>query len=552
MPFDFRVCISPLNVFSISENTANISCVLLLVGFFIPFVEKSTLTYSCLVYVRPHDTAVSVYAMKSLLNVVRAQPHLFVTQTASCQLPQGSLSPGIASLGELLSRHEVSISGGVFENSLTKAMAARRNYFEVLLTVLSWTMVSTFADAASQSTETLEQLELLQVTSVELLTALFRACNLVLQQEQTSSSASYIRTLLQICVFHRYYLLCLTKSMVPTILKKPHGLLEEGSSSPAISASQKAFQSLLLEMAEVVIELEGRCDEIVGKDATSMTGNEVGPVHALYECKAVDLLSNVQNSTIAVYRLALQPVFQVAVAHALDCHYLTSVHCQWLSMLNRSVGWLGPALGPLITTAVTRVSKWLLYLASVRSNSDAQEIEALLADVPPLYLPSVLRGFSSLLHYALLGIKPVEVYSNPVTPSTSSTSITPMSTNTPSSPTSTSWHLILPFGSSSHTQPAKDDFQLAEHLQPVRDGILQNLPNIVQALLDVWSVWRLSSSQKVEIQAYFPAMWGSVEVSLAVDCSASVLPLSIFLFFFFSPVTMLTTVFVLLLLCTFV
>lgn len=476
------------------------------------FAEKEkTLIFTSLLYVRPHDTAVSIYAMKSFLSIVRAQPLLLVTQTASSQLPSGSLSPGIAAVDELLARHEISITGGVFESNPSKAPASQRNYFEALLTILSWTMVSTFPDESSQSTEMLEQLELLQVTSVELLTALLRAFNTVLQNEQTSSSASYILTLLQICQFHRSFLTCLTKSMVPTLVKKSSDQGRENDCL-AISASQKAFQLLLLELAEVVIELEGRCDAIVGKETSAMTGEDQLPSLSLCDFSAAELLSHVEDTTVAHHRLAAQPVFQGVVACALECYYLTSVHCQWVTLLNRSVNWLGPCLSTLVTAAVSRISKWLLYLSSVRLLQDAEQIETLLADVPPLYLPSLLRSFSSLLHYALLGQKPVEVYSNPVSPSTSNTSITTVASS-PTTATASPWALILPFTSSSLPQPAKESFQLPEHLHAVRDGVLASLANTVQALVDVWSAWRQLPAGNPDSSLYVPAMWGSAEVS---------------------------------------
>ncbi|XP_065193461.1 protein dopey-1 homolog isoform X2 [Sycon ciliatum] len=490
--------------------------------------SSSSSMYTSLVYVRPHDTAVSVYALKSLLNVVRAKPHLLVTQAAGCQLPNGSLCQGVAALDELLIKHEMSISGNAFDTAPGKGATSRRSYFEVLLTVLSWTMESTFTDEQHQSAEMLEQLELLQVTSVEVLVALLGSCASVLEQERTSSNASYIHALLQMCIFHRSFLTCLAKSMVPSVRKKMPSFVRStdseavAGSSVTISASQKAFHLLLLELAEVVLRLEGLCEEQLSKESAESEErkDKSAATQRLLDCtEAVDILSRVDGSMVLLCRLARQPAFHGMLGFVLTCPYLASVHCRWLSLLSKSVAHLGPARIPLITTAVNRVAQWLLHLvhaSSTLDNGSSSAMQSLLSDAPPFYLPSLLRSYASVLHYALLGMQPVEMSSisaaanstaagagagggggsNPLSPSTSRTSVpsSAVVTSPGSPPPVSSWAYILPFGSSSQQLANKSDKNAAAQSEPVREATLNSVNKVMQALVDVWCLWASQSS----------------------------------------------------------
>ncbi|MBN3274071.1 DOP2 protein, partial [Polyodon spathula] len=415
-----------------------------------------------LLYLQPYDSKRVLYAFSVLEVVLKTNPKEFVEAVSTTSMDTSSTAH-LSLIYNLLARHQAALVGRSFYGKL-QAQSPISCPHSLLVELLIYLCLN-FLRSYYPCYLILRHRDLLgnrdvQVKSVEVLIRVMSQLILV-AKSQDDRNLNFIRKLLSNCKVQEYVLLSLSASMYinqkPISCKRSEDFLEDGLSEESLINfgqdqiwSEHPLQIELLKLLQVLIVLEHHLK------GTSSDEQEVSSPLAKEWQSAVQFQQSIKAMQyVQSHPITLQGMFVSAVVRSLQPQNGFTMHPTWVSLVTSSLPYLGKSLGMIVAPFIAQICKNLDDLVKqyeYESMKTPLSLSSKKENIAPDYPLTLLEGLTTITHFCLLENSSVHKKSH------------------------------------SGTDPAG--------LRNARNGILEELPQIINSMSLLWGVIGKQESQK--------------------------------------------------------
>lgn len=415
-----------------------------------------------LLYLQPYDSKRVLYAFSVLEAVLKTNLKEFVEAVSTTSMDTSSTAH-LNLIYNLLARHQEALVGRSFYGKL-QAQSPISCPHSLLIELLTYLCLN-FLRSYYPCYLIVGHRDLLgnrdvQVKSVEVLIRVMSQLVLV-AKSQDDRNLNFIRKLLSNCKVQEYVLLSLSASMYinqkPISCKRSEDFLEGGLSDESLINfgqdqiwSEHPLQIELLKLLQVLIVLEHHLKGTSSEEQEASSPLAKEWQSAVYFQQSIKAMQYVQSHPIT-----LQGMFVSAVVRSLQPQNGFSMHPTWVSLVTSSLPYLGKSLGMTVAPFIVQICKNLDDLVKqyeYESVKTPLSLSSKKENIAPDYPLTLLEGLTTITHFCLLENSSVHKKSH------------------------------------SSTDPAD--------LRNARNGILEELPRIMNSMSLLWGVIGKEESQK--------------------------------------------------------